>query len=197
MDILAEIDQTGIGSAKGLELAIASSKRNTLKLRNYADILYVRIFEDVFPHRNNHLENLKKAIEDPNAPMRVRIWDYSVTYRVDGNSSQAEDMPSFSERGHHTVLFDNGKPISVDTIFHNTDLAWRLAFTYGSKYRVSLVREDLKATNGEYDSYRIGVYLHYHPNGLLPYAEEQMIRAYKGVCDRQLYVGDCTEMTGR
>jgi hypothetical protein len=197
MDTLTEIDSTGLAAAKALDLAFAYAKRNRATFRDYADILYTHILEFFHPHKDKILEQLVTAAATPGAPIKTKIWAYSVTYRTDGEVAQISDMVDFSKRGCHTVLFDNDRPMSVDAIFRNSDLCWRLAFTFGSKFRVTFVREFTKMISSEYSSYNIGVYVHYHPNGLLPYAEEKLIAAYKGVCDRPLHVGTGVYMTPR
>jgi len=198
MDTLTEIDSTGLAAAKALDLAFAYSRRNSLRLRNYADILYARILESFHPHKDKILEQLLTAAATPDAIIKAKIWDYSVTYRASYSvPANVEEMEDFSRRGYHTVVFDDDRPMSVDAIFRNTDLCWRLAFTFGSKFRVTFVREFTKMISSEYSSYNIGVYVHYHPNGLMPYAEEKLIRAYKGVCDRPLHVGTDVYMTPR
>lgn len=197
MDALSEIDNTGLATSKVLDLSLAYAKRNRAIFRNYADILYPRILDSFHPHKDRIFKQLENAASTPNVPIRARIWDYSVTYRVDGGTADAVDMQDFSNRGHHTVIFDMGHPMSVDAIFRNSDIAWRLAFTFGSKFRVTFVQEETKLISEQYCSYKIGVYVNYHPNGLLPHAEERLIRAYKDVCDRQLYTGDIVYMTSR
>jgi len=197
MDTLSLIDSTGLAASKALDLSLAYAKRNRATFRNYADLLYPRIFDFFHPHKDLILKQLENAAATPNAPIKTRIWDYSVTYRVDGGVAHASDMADFSRRGHHTVIFDEGLPISVDAIFRNSDIAWRLAFTFGSKFRVTFVQEQTKLVSDQYCSYKIGVYVHYYPDGLLPHAEECMIRAYKDVCDRDLYTSNSSYMTSR
>lgn len=198
MDILNEIDNTGLAAAKALDLTFAYSRRNSLRLRNFADLLYARILDFIHPHKNTILEQLITAAATPDAPIKTKIWDYSVTYRSSYDvPANVDEMIQHTNRGNHTVIFDDGFPMSVDAIFRKTDLDWRLAFTFGSKFRVSVAREFTKAISADYTSYSIAVYLHYHPNGLLPDSEEKMIRAYKGVCDRQLHVGKDVNLLGR
>lgn len=197
MDTLLEIDSTGLAAAKALDLARASAERKRLTFRNYADLLYPRIFDFFHPHRDLIFKQLETAAATPHAPIKTRIWDYSVTRRVDGGVARAIDMEDFSKRGHHTVIFDSGHPMSVDAIFRNSDITWRLAFTFGSKFRVTFVQEQTKLISDEYCSYRVGIYVHYHPDGLMPHAEERLIRAYKDVCDRDLYTNGDSYMTGR
>lgn len=197
MDILLEIDATGLAAAKALDLAHAYSQRNRATFRKYADILYAHILDTIHPRKKQILDELETEVGTAGAVMRARLWDYSVTYPTDGNPLSALDAVECSNRGNHTVVFDDGKPMSVDAIFRNTDLAWRLAFTFGSKFRVSFVREDTKLVSGTYSSYRIAVYLHYEPHGIGEYGEQKMIEAYKAVCDRQLHVGTNVYMTAR
>lgn len=197
MDILSEIDSTGLAAAKALDLAVAYSSRTRACFRNYADILYARILDDVHPRRHKILQDLEVAVADAGACMSVKIWDYSITYPTNGEKLSVFDAMDASARGHHTVVFDNGKPLSVDAIFRNTDLDWRLAYTFGSKFRVRLTREDTKMISEKYTSYRIGVYLVYSPYGLAEYEEQKLIAAYKDVCDRQLHAGKNVSMTAR
>lgn len=198
METLAEIDATGFAAAKVVDLASAVATRNTTKFRNYADILYTIILADIHPRKNAILAELVSAVAVPGMPMKAKLWDYSVTYPYLGHVSQVADMVRFSNHlGHHTAVFDNGEPLSVDAIFRNTDLSWRLAFTFGSKFRVSVVQEETKFVSSEYSGYRMSVYLNYYPEGLHPYAEERLVRAYKDVCDRQLHVGKNVYMTSR
>jgi len=197
MDTLAEIDATGLAAAKAAALDNAYSQRTAAVYRNYADILYSRILDYIHPHKDKILDRLITAASVPNAPIKTKIWDYAVTHRVDGNVAQVSDMKSFSNRGNHTVLSDDGRLMSVDMIFRKSDIAWRLAFTFGSKYRVTFVQEHTKFLSGEYCSYQIAVYLHYHPDGLLPSAEESLIAAYNGVSGRVLHVGESVFMTPR
>lgn len=189
MNTLAEIDATGLAAAKAADLDNAYALRTATLYRNYADMLYTRILDSFYPNKETILNQLEKAASTPNAPIKTKIWDYSVTYRVDGNAALAEDMQDFTKRVLHTVLFDDGRPLSVDAIFRNSDLAWRIAFTFGSKFRVTVDREFTKMVSEDYMSYQMGVYVHYHPNGLLPYAEEKLIAAYNGVSGRVLYAG--------
>lgn len=197
MDILNEIDSTGLAAAKAVSLVLAHSSRKRITFRNYADILYARILNDFFPRREQILEELEKNVATSGALMTARIWDYSVTYPTNGDKLSVFDAVDASARGHHTVVFDDGRPMSVDAIFRNTDLVWRLAFTFGTKFRVKLMREDTKAISADYSSYRIGVYLYYSPYGLADYEEKKLIAAYTGVCDRQLHTGKNAYMTAR
>ena len=197
MDTLSEIDATGFAAAKALDLAFAYARRNRANFRNYADLLYARILEFIHPHKNKILEQMITAVETPGSVMRVKIWDYSVTYPTDGNRLPVYDAIESSKKGNHTVLFDDEKPMSVDAIFRNSDLRWRIACTFGTKFRVSCVQEDTKAVSQDYSSYRIGVYLHYHPEGLDMYSEKCMVDAYKAVCDRQLYANENSYMPPR
>lgn len=197
MDILSEIDSTGLAAAKAVSLVLAHSSRKRITFRNYADLLYARILDDFYPARAHLMKELETAVATPGALMRVKLWDYSVTYPTNGDRLSVFDAVDASARGHHTVVFDDGRPMSVDAIFRNTDLNWRLAFTFGSQFRVTVSREDTKAISADYSSYRIGVYLHYCPHGLKDYEEKKLIAAYKGVCDRELYVGKNSFMTAR
>lgn len=197
MDTLSEIDSTGLAAAKALDLAFAYAKRNRATFRDYADLLYPRIFDFFYPHKDLIFKQLEKAASTPKTPIRTRIWDYSVTYRVDGGVAQISDMQDFSQRGHHTVIFDNGRPMSVDAIFRNSDISWRIASAFGSKFRVTFVQEETKVISSQYCSYKVGVYINYHPNGLLPYAEEKLIAAYKDMSGREVYQGDVVYMTAR
>ncbi len=198
MDLLSELDTTGLASGNALDLKQAYSQRNRNLLRNYADILYARILGDVMYRKDFLLDKLTNNVSTPNAPMRVKIWDYSVTHpSVFELPRDTNAMVDFSNRGHHTVVFDDGRPMSVDTIFRKTDLAWRLAFTFGSKFYVTYLREDMKAFSQDYSSYRIGVYLYYYPQGLPSYHEKRLITAYTEARDRKLYAGTNVSMTAR
>lgn len=197
MNTLIEIDSTGFAAAKAAHLNSAAATRRLAKFRNYADILYAHILDDIHPRKDVLLSELISDVADPEKPMKVKLWDYSVAYPYLGHISQASDMIRFSNLGHHTVVFDNGSPLSVDAIFRKTDLAWRLAFTFGSKFRVTVIQEETKFVSSEYTGYRMGVYLSYYPDGLHPHAEDSLIRAYKDVCGRQLHAGECVYMTSR
>lgn len=198
MDILSEIDNTGLAGAKSVDLKNAYDQRNQITLRNYADLLYIRILNDFYTRKDDILKQLEQQARTPGALMRVKLWDYSVTYRTSYETpANVGEMADFTDRGHHTVMFDDGRPMSVDAIFRNTDLAWRLAFTFGSKFRVTYAREDTKAISSEYSSYRIGVYVQYYPKGLPDYFKKCMIDAYTKVQDRSLYLGKNSYMTAR
>jgi hypothetical protein len=192
--LLAEIDLSGIAWEKAGRLGMANYERKKVILRNYADILYTFILDSIRYLKDFLLEELEKAIKNPDLPMRVKIWDYSVTHRTDGGTACKRDMADFSNRGHHTVVFDNGKPVSVDILFRKTDICWRLAFTFGSHYSVTFVQDDIKAVTDEYSSYRISVYLNYHPNFR---QTKELLSAYKDATGRRLYMGKDVCMTAR
>lgn len=197
MDILAEIDDTGFAAAKVADLESAANTRRLIDLRNYADILYANIVEETHARKDALLSELISAVADPDKIMKVKLWDYSVAYPYAGHVSLPADMVRFSNLGHHTVVFDNGRPLSIDAIFRKTDLSWRLAATFGSKFRVSVIQEDTTFVSSQYTGYRMGVYLSYYPEGLPEYARERLVNAYKGMCERELHVGECVYMTSR
>ena len=198
MDILSEIDNAGFADAKSADLKKAYKERNQITLRNYADLLYMRILNDFYPRKDDILTQLEQLARTPGALMRVKMWDYCVTYRDAYHlPANVGEMIDFTERGYHTVVFDDGRPMSVDAIFRNTDLAWRLAFTFGSKFRVVYLRDEVRALSADYSSYRIGVYVQYYPKGLPEYFKTRMIDAYTKVRDRSLHLGKDSYVRGR
>jgi hypothetical protein len=134
------------------------------------------------PQRNNLLENLETNIREGRKG-GVKLWSYSVTFHEGLDSST---MTGLSEVGQHTVVFDDDAPMSVDRIVQNTDLRWRLAFTFGANFRVSRRYGSLRVYGEDRNCYEMELWLEYVEN-LAEHEIKSLLSAYRGVMNRPLY----------
>jgi hypothetical protein len=193
MDLLAEINDCGFAANHMEELDAACAEHRITTFRNYADLLYVEILKTLEILRNNVLtqlkENARKGIKGG-----VRIWSYHTCHH---QGIDRAIIAGLSERGLHTVLFDDGVPMSVDRIVQNSDVLWRLAFTFGSRFRVKRVRSLLRCVNYEYECHEYELRVEFVPEGLQAYENEKLVNAYVGVTGRELHEGKNVHMTSR
>jgi len=191
-DLLEEISNTGLAANKLNDLALASHERNTRTLRNYADLLYDSILNEMLPRRDQILEELEDAIRN-GRPQEVKLWTYSVTYHT---GLDRETMADLAASGHHTVIFDDERPMSVDRIVQHTDILWRLAFTFGTHFRVTRRRGYLRACGEDREGYEMELWLEY-VSDLTEDEANSLVAAYKSMRNRPMYQGSFVRMTAR
>lgn len=194
MELLSEIDNTGWAANAMAGLDTAARERSQLVLRNYADILYDFILNEVHHKKDYLLNKLRENIAE-GTKGGVLLWSYRNTFH--DRMLDSYEMSRLSEEGFHTVIFDGGVPMCVDRIVQNSDILWRLAFTFGSRFRVKRVYGAELHRSAERTTFEFELRLEFVPEGLNEFEEKKLIDAYKGVANRQMYSSGDAMMTAR
>ena len=185
MDLLAEINDTGLAVNSLPALDAAAEEYKARVFRNYADLLYDTILNTMHPKRASLMKELEDNLRE-GVKMGVTLWSYTTTHHQ-GLSS--DKMNELSAIGLHTVVFDDEVPMSVDRIVQNSDLLWRLAYTFGTRFRVKRVRCGLRSLSEGFSSYEYELRMEFVPEGLAAWEIAKLTDAYKANLNRPFHVG--------
>lgn len=193
MDLLADINASGLAANYLERLDEAANEYKARVFRNYADLLYDTILNAMHPRRADLMTELENNLRN-GIKSGVTLWSYTTTHHQ-GLSS--DKMNELSAIGLHTVVFDDEVPMSVDRIVQNSDLVWRLAYTFGTRFRVRRVRCALRSISEDYSAYEYELRMEFVPEGLSEWEVAKLTDTYKACLNRPFHVGRNVHLSPR